>query len=147
MQGCKGPHLKGVNNELLPPPNDICIQHTEPLKYINPRTGIKSSKIGNAYYHVSSACIRKKHPYFSPSLISCSEEDTNLMQPSHFKLLHDALGYVMHRVIPFNAMAKLWTLCTLYLIHDRPICSLSQRGITRGRGSDRYDVGTSPQPT
>ena len=94
--GCKGPHLKGVNNELLPPPNDTCILHTEPLKYVNPRTGIESSKIGNAYYHINSACIRKKHPHFSPSLVSYSEEDINLMQPSHFKLLYDALGYVMH---------------------------------------------------
>ena len=94
--GCKGPHLKGVNNELLPPPSDICILHTEPLKYTNPRTGIESSKIGNAYYHINSACIRKKHPNFSSRLVSCSEEDVKLMQPSHFKLLYDALGYVMY---------------------------------------------------
>ena len=31
------------------------------------------------------------------------------------------------------------------MLHSRPVCSLSQRGVTRGRGSDRYDV--SPQPT
>ena len=94
--GCKGPQLKGVNSELLPPPNDICILHTEPLKYTNPRTGLESSKIGNAYYHVNSVCICKKHPKFSPSLVSCSTEDAKLMQPSHFKLLYDALGFVMH---------------------------------------------------
>ena len=94
--GCNGPYLKGVDNKVLPPPNDICILHTEPLKYINPRTGLESSKIGNAYYHINSACIRKKHPDFSSSLVSCSKDDVNLMQPSHFKLLYDSLGYVMH---------------------------------------------------
>ena len=104
---CKGPHPKGPNNELLPPPNDFCIQHTEPLKFINPCTGIESRKIGNAYYHINIVCIRRKHPHFSPKLVSCPEEVINIMQPSHFKLLYDALGYVMQWVFPSRPVVDI----------------------------------------
>ena len=84
-----------------PPPSDFCIQHTEPLKFINPYTGIESSKIGNAYYHINIVCIHRKHPHFSPKLVSCPEV-INIMQPSHFKLLYDALGYVSALSISFK---------------------------------------------
>jgi len=57
--GCKGPHLKGVNNEVLPPPHNMCIVHAEQLTFINPRSGLECSKTGNAHYHVNRACIQK----------------------------------------------------------------------------------------
>ena len=37
--GCRGQHLKGANNELLPPSFDICLCHREPQVYTNPKTG------------------------------------------------------------------------------------------------------------
>ena len=119
--GCKGPHLKGPNNELLPPPNNICIQHSEPLTFTNPRTGLEASKVGNAYYHINSACIHKKHPNFTASLVSCPEEVLKLMQPSHFKLLHDTLHFVMpcSTVTAFHAHClplTLYHLCYHLLI-------------------------------
>ena len=91
--GCKGPQIKGVHNEVLPPPHDICIVHSEPLTFINPRTGLEASKVGNAHYHVNYACIRKKHPNFTARCVSCPEGVMELMQPCHLKLLSETLGF------------------------------------------------------
>ena len=92
--GCRGPYLKGIDNEVLPPPQDICIVHTEPLAFTNPRTGLETSKIGNAHYHVNKACICKKHPNFAGHLVACTKEVLDLLLPCHFKLLFEALGFV-----------------------------------------------------
>ena len=62
--GCKGPHLKNTNNHVLSPPYDICIYYKETQAFINPQTGLESSKLGNAYYHVNLTCIQRKHPNF-----------------------------------------------------------------------------------
>ena len=59
--GCRGQHLKGANNELLALPSDICLCHREPQVYINPKTELECTKIGNVYYHVNLSCIRKKY--------------------------------------------------------------------------------------
>ena len=91
--GCKGPHMKGANNEVhVLPPYDICIGHREPLNFINPRTGLESSKLGNAYYHVNIVCIRKKHSNFTPSQLMCSES----LKDVHFKFLEDTLKFKMN---------------------------------------------------
>lgn len=91
--GCKGSHMKDADNGLLPPPHDICIGHSEPLTFINPRTGLECSKTGNAYYHVSLACIIKKHPDFTPAQIVCSDDVKMLLKEVHFKFLWDKLGF------------------------------------------------------
>ena len=94
--GCKGPHMKDSNNALLPPPHDICIGHCEPLSFINPHTGLESSKMGNAYYHVSLMCIRKKHPDFTPSQLVCSDEVKVMLMAVHFQFLWDNLRFSIH---------------------------------------------------
>lgn len=91
--GCKGTHMKDSQNGLLPPPYDICVGHWEPLAFVNPRTGVQSSKMGNAYYHVSLSCIRKKHPEFTPSQVICDEDVRRVLNPVHFKFLWDTLGF------------------------------------------------------
>ena len=90
--GCKGPHMKDANNGLLPPPHDICIGHSEPITFINPNTGLECIKIGNAYYHVSLTCIRKKHPNFTPSQVVMNEVK-ELLEAVHFQYLWDYLGF------------------------------------------------------
>ena len=90
--GCKGPHMKDAKNGLLPPPHDICIGHCEPLTFLNPRTGLESSKMGNAYYHVNLSCIKKKHPDFIPSQLICEDDIKRVLQPPHFQFLWDTLG-------------------------------------------------------
>ena len=91
--GCKGPHMKDSQNGLLPPPHDICIGHCEPLTFVNPRTGLESSKMGNAYYHVNLSCIRKKHPNFTPSQLICDDDVRKALKPMHFQFLWDTLGF------------------------------------------------------
>ena len=84
--------MKDAKNGLLPPPHDICIGHCEPLTFLNPRTGLESSKMGNAYYHVNLSCIKKKHPDFTPSQLICEDDMKRVLQPPHFQFLWDTLG-------------------------------------------------------
>ena len=93
--GCKGPHLKNTNNRVLSPPYDICICHKETQGFINPQTGLESSKLGNAYYHVNLTCIQKKHPNFSPDQLVCPEDVQELLNEAHVLLLKEALGYTV----------------------------------------------------
>ena len=63
--GCKGQHLKNVDNGLLSPPHDICLGHKESISFINSHAGLECSKLGNVYYHINLDCIHKKHPSFT----------------------------------------------------------------------------------
>ena len=85
--------MKDYQNRLLPPPHDICIGHCEPLTFVNPRTGLESSKMGNAYCHVNLNCIRKKHPNFTPSQLICDDDVRKALKPVHFQFLWDTLGF------------------------------------------------------
>ena len=38
----------------------IVIQHKEFRKFNNPHSGLPMSKLGNAYYHLSKACLEQK---------------------------------------------------------------------------------------
>ena len=93
--GCKGPHLKSTNNRVLPPPYDMCISHRETQVFVNPHTGLESSKLGNAYYHVNLTCIQKKHSSFSPHQLVCPEDVQKLLNEAHFMLLKEELGYIV----------------------------------------------------
>ena len=72
--------------------HDICIGHCEPLTFLNPRTGLESSKMGNAYYHVNLSCIKNKHPDFTHSQLICENDMKKVLQPPHFQFLWDTLG-------------------------------------------------------
>ena len=44
--GCKGPHPKDKDGNVLPPPHDLCLQHEEAIHFVNPKTGKEASKNG-----------------------------------------------------------------------------------------------------
>jgi hypothetical protein len=46
----------------------IVIQHKQYRKLNSQKTGLPSSKFGNAYYHLSKKCIELKHGVFPISL-------------------------------------------------------------------------------
>ena len=81
--------MKDAKNGLLPPPHDICIGHCEHLTFLNPRTGLESSKMGNAYYHINLSCIKKKHPDFTPSQLICEDDMKSVATPA----LSVSVGY------------------------------------------------------
>ena len=93
--GCKGSYLRSEDGSLLSAPNNICIAHKEPRHFVNPQTGSSNSKNSNAYYHINRSCILKNHPRFTKDDIQCTEEIEALLQPSHIKLLEEALGYLV----------------------------------------------------
>jgi hypothetical protein len=61
--GCKGPHPKDTDGNVLPPPHDLCLQHEEAIHFVNPKTGKEASKNGNAYYHACKCpmCNKEAH--------------------------------------------------------------------------------------
>ena len=89
--GCKGPHLKNADNEVLPPPHDICLGDREPLSFVNPHNGLECSKLGNAYYHINLNCIRRKHPNFTSDQIVCPPDVQGRV---HYSFLWEAIGYL-----------------------------------------------------
>ena len=91
--GCKGQHLKNADDGLLSPPHDICLGHRESLSFINPRTGTECSKLGNAYYHISLDCIRRKHPSFTAAQVECPPEVQEVLTEVHYDFLQEAIGY------------------------------------------------------
>ena len=92
--GCKTPHLKSADNGLLPP-FDICLCHKEQLSFINPRNGQECSKLGNAHYHITLDCIKKKHPTFSAVQIECPPDTRAFLTKAHHDLLREAFGYIV----------------------------------------------------
>ena len=91
--GCKSAHPKDPAGENLPPPNNLCILHKQPISFTNPKTGKEASKPGNVYYHVSIHCIRKKYPSFSAAMLTCPDEVHANLQASHYQLLEHSLGF------------------------------------------------------
>ena len=66
---------------------------TEPLTFLNPRTGLESSKMGNAYYHVNLSCIKRSTLTSSLLRLSVRMHDVKrVLQPPHFQFLWDTLG-------------------------------------------------------
>lgn len=91
--GCKGPHRKTSDNEVLSPPHDICLGHRELLSFVNPRNGLECSKLGNAYYHINLDCIRRKHPNFTSAQIVCPPDLQGVLTEVHYSFLWEAIGY------------------------------------------------------
>ena len=91
--GCKGPHLKGANGRPLPSPHNLCLSRRENMSYMNPKTGLQSTKEGNCYYHLNRACVLKKMPTFSPSQVVCPEDiSLDTQQKDYIK---DAIGLLL----------------------------------------------------
>ena len=60
--GCHQRFPRKPNDEYTDPPYDMAIQHMEPRMYNSPITGMPTSKIGNAYYHVYLPCLQYNWP-------------------------------------------------------------------------------------
>ena len=54
--------------------HNLCLSRRENMSYMNPKTGLQSTKEGNCYYHLNRACVLKKMPTFSPSQVVCPED-------------------------------------------------------------------------
>ena len=74
---CNGCRIKFDTNDT------IVIQHREFCKFTNPRNGLPSSKLGNAYYHLRRSCLEKK---FGLSM-SC----VNIVIPDSMKAKHTSV--------------------------------------------------------
>ncbi len=68
-QGCGGKIERGPDGKVLPPPNDLVIQHKENVMFQNPHSGNfqLSRELRNVYYHPRSLCLQQKFPTFQPA--------------------------------------------------------------------------------
>ena len=66
--GCHQRFPRKPNGEFADPPYDMAIQHVEPRMYNSPITGMPTSKIGHAYYHVYLPCLKYNWPTISAIL-------------------------------------------------------------------------------
>lgn len=65
-QGCNSQIKKASDGRVLPPPDDLVVQHKEQVMFQNPHSGTfqLSREYRNVYYHPRLQCIRKKFPNF-----------------------------------------------------------------------------------
>ena len=58
--------MRAPDGKLLPPPDDLVIQHKEQVLFQNPKTGSfqLSRDHRNVYYHIRLACVQRKFPSF-----------------------------------------------------------------------------------
>ena len=67
----------------------------EPRAYNNPLTGMPTSRIGNAYYHVYLPCLHSKWPTLSASDIIIPFDIHAVLKCEHKTLLSRNLGIVL----------------------------------------------------
>ena len=67
-QGCGGKIERGPDGKVLPPPNDLVLQHKERVICQNPRSGNfqLSCDLRNVYYHPRLLCLQRKFSAFQP---------------------------------------------------------------------------------
>ena len=67
-QGCLGKILRSSDGKVLPPPDDLVLQHKEQVLFNNPKTGMcqLSRDYRNVYYHARLSCVKQKFPAFQP---------------------------------------------------------------------------------
>jgi len=95
---CSGCHQKfprKSTGEYTDPPYNLAVQHNEPRTYHSPITGMPTSKIGNAYYHVYLPCLQSKWPTVSGSNINIPFELRAVLQSEHKVLLFHNLGITL----------------------------------------------------
>ena len=65
-QGCGGKIERGADGKVLPPPNDLVVQHKEQVVFQNPNTGTfqLSRDNRNVYYHPRLLCLQRKFSSF-----------------------------------------------------------------------------------
>ena len=67
-QGCLGKISRSSDGKVLPPPDDLVLQHKEQVLFNNPKTGMYqlSRDYRNVYYHARLSCVKRKFPTFQP---------------------------------------------------------------------------------
>jgi len=91
--GCGSP-IRTDTSTIPPPPYDLIVRFKERRHYRDPVTKkLKlTAKEENTYYHCMIACIRAKHPGFSTSLLSVTEDLLPLLSVAHKLHLLDNFG-------------------------------------------------------
>ena len=93
--GCHQRFPRKPNGEYADPPYDMSIQHVEPRMYNSPITGMPTSKIGNAYYHVYLPCLQYNWPTISANDITIPFELKTMLLYEHKILLISNLGITL----------------------------------------------------
>ena len=85
-QGCGGKIERGIDGKVLPPPNDLVVQHKEQVIFQNPHSGIfqLSRDYRNVYYHPRLLCLQRKFPTFEAAKhIRVSNQVFNRLTVTH----------------------------------------------------------------
>ena len=90
--GCHQRFPRKLSGECADPPYNMAIQHVEPRMYNSPITGMPTSKVGNAYYHVYLPCLQSNWPTVSASDITIPLELQITLSDGHKVLLSHNLG-------------------------------------------------------
>ena len=90
--GCKQRFIRKPSGNVCDPPHDVVIQHWEDRPFTSPRTGLPTSKRGNAYYHVHGPCIKINWPNFTSVQISIDPAILSELTVEHKALLFNGLG-------------------------------------------------------
>ena len=83
-----------LGGTIASPPYDMVVMAKMNREYPDRNTGEVKRKEGNAYFHVKICCIRRQ-PYFSPQIVSVSEEAMPHLMPVHFQYLRE-FGVILH---------------------------------------------------
>ena len=93
--GCHQRFPRKPTGEYADPPYNMAIQHVEPRMYNSPITGMPTSKVGNAYYHVYLPCLQSNWPTVSAIDITIPLELQTTLQYEHKVLLLHNLGITL----------------------------------------------------
>ena len=95
--GCHQRFPRKPTGEYSDPLYNMAIQHMEPRMYNSPITGLPTSKIGNAYYHVYIylPCLQSNWPALSASDVTVPSELRSILQYEHKQLLLRNLGITL----------------------------------------------------
>ena len=90
--GCHQRFPRKPSGDYADPPYNMAIQHVEQRMFNSPITGMPTSRVGNAYYHVYLPCLRSNWPTLSGNDIIIPTELLPMLQPEHKIFLFQNLG-------------------------------------------------------
>ena len=93
--GCRQQFPRNPNGDYADPPYNMAIQHMEPRTFNSPITGMPTSKVGNAYYHVYLPCLHTNWPALSGRDVTVPTEFVPMLLSEHKILLYQNLGIVV----------------------------------------------------
>ena len=93
--GCRQQFPQNPNGDYADPPYNMAIQHMELRTFNSPITGMPTSKVGNAYYHVYLPCLHTNWPALSGRDVTVPTEFVPMLLSEHKILLYQNLGIVV----------------------------------------------------